>query len=76
YKSDLRYLKLWCQYARMVDPLAVFHDLMQNDIGERFALLYEDYAKALDAAGRQQDADRIYRRGIKRNARPVERLKK
>ncbi|KAF7986492.1 hypothetical protein HWV62_31301 [Athelia sp. TMB] len=77
YKSDLRYLKLWCQYAQLVEaPLAVFATLMESDIGGRFALLYEDYAKALEAEGRHQDADRIYRRGIKRNARPVERLKK
>lgn len=53
YKSDLRYLKLWCQYARHVDsPVAVFALLVENDIGARFAMLYEEYAKALEAEGR------------------------
>jgi checkpoint serine/threonine-protein kinase len=53
YKGDLRYLKLWCQYARQVDkPASVYAFLIANDIGNGYALLYEEYAKALEAGGR------------------------
>jgi len=53
YKGDLRYLKLWCQYARHVEkPASVYALLAANDIGSGYALLYEEYAKALEADGR------------------------
>jgi checkpoint serine/threonine-protein kinase len=53
YKGDLRYLKLWCQYAHNVDkPTSVYAFLAANDIGKGYALLYEEYSKALEADGR------------------------
>ena len=53
YKGDLRYLKLWCQYARQVEkPASVYAFLASKDIGSGYALLYEEYAKALEADGR------------------------
>jgi checkpoint serine/threonine-protein kinase len=52
YKGDLRYLKLWCHYARKVEkPISVYAFLVANDIGNGYALLYEEYAKALEADG-------------------------
>lgn len=52
YKCDNRYLKLWLQYAALVDhPLKIFAYLYQNDIGTTLALFYEEYCNALEAAG-------------------------
>ncbi|KAF5359438.1 hypothetical protein D9756_003475 [Leucocoprinus leucothites] len=78
YKTDLRYLKLWTLYAKHCErhgALSIYKYLMTNDIGVSYSLLYEEYANALELAGRKQDADVIYRRGIKKQVRPLERLK-
>ncbi|EEB88013.1 hypothetical protein MPER_14404, partial [Moniliophthora perniciosa FA553] len=69
YKSDLRYLKLWTLRARKVDvggALSLYSHLLKNDIGTSYSLLYEEYAQLLEAKNR----------GIQRQARPTERLKK
>ncbi|ESK94624.1 bub protein kinase [Moniliophthora roreri MCA 2997] len=79
YKSDLRYLKLWTLRARKVDvggALSLYSHLLKNDIGTSYSLLYEEYAQLLEAKNRIKDADVVYRKGIKRQARPTERLKK
>jgi checkpoint serine/threonine-protein kinase len=49
YKSDLRYLKLWALYARHVNkPARVYQSLVADNIGTSYALLYEEYANALE----------------------------
>ncbi|KAF5391542.1 hypothetical protein D9757_002349 [Collybiopsis confluens] len=78
YKHDLRYLKLWTLYANRVSQrsaIGIYSQLWKNGYGLTYSLLYEEYATALEAAGRTEDADQIYRIGIQRQARPVERLK-
>ncbi|PBK75636.1 hypothetical protein ARMSODRAFT_1079846 [Armillaria solidipes] len=78
YKNDLRYLKLWTQYARTMDrsaAVAAYASLMKNQIGISYSVLYEEYAKLLEAEGRLSDAEHVFRSGIKRQVRPVERLK-
>lgn len=53
YKGDLRYLKLWCQYARVVEkPATVYGFLAANGIGTGYAMLYEEYAKCAEHDGR------------------------
>ncbi len=53
YKSDLRYLKLWTLYASLVDkPSVVYKFILTNGIGTVYALLFEDYALALERDGR------------------------
>ncbi len=55
YKNDLRYLKLWTQYARTMDrsaAVAAYASLMKNQIGITYSVLYEEYAKLLEAEGR------------------------
>jgi Mad3/BUB1 homology region 1 len=53
YKSDLRYLKLWTLYASLVDkPSMVYKFILTNGIGTVYALLFEDYALALERDGR------------------------
>ncbi|KAG6908339.1 hypothetical protein DXG01_005250 [Tephrocybe rancida] len=79
YKTDLRYLKLWTLYAGQVDrPVAIdiYANLLANEIGTSFSILYEGYAALLEVDGRRQDAEVIYRQGVRRQARPIERLKK
>ncbi|KNZ81901.1 Checkpoint serine/threonine-protein kinase bub1 [Termitomyces sp. J132] len=79
YKTDLRYLKLWTLYAGQVDranAIDIYANLLASEIGTSFALLYEGYAALLEIEGRHKDAEVIYRQGIRRQARPLERLKK
>ncbi|KAG6820948.1 hypothetical protein H0H93_009184 [Arthromyces matolae] len=79
YKTDIRYLKLWTLYAGQVDrasAIDIYANLLANEIGTSFSLLYEGYASLLEAEGRQKDVEVIYRQGIRRQARPFERLKK
>ncbi|KAH0833308.1 Mad3/BUB1 homology region 1-domain-containing protein [Lanmaoa asiatica] len=77
YSGDLRYLKLWCTYAKMVEkPTLVYAYLVKKEIGCVYGLLWEEYALALEKEGRRTDADRVFRTGITRSARPIERLKK
>ncbi|KAI0091302.1 Mad3/BUB1 homology region 1-domain-containing protein [Irpex rosettiformis] len=81
YQGDRRYLKLWLTYAQYVDndvegPAAeIYKHLIRNNIGTAYAQLYEDYATSLERFDRRQDADKVYRHGIQKRARPVERLK-
>ncbi|KAG5638771.1 hypothetical protein H0H81_010192 [Sphagnurus paluster] len=78
YKTDLRYLKLWAMYATLHErpgAIAIYGHLLATGIGTSFSLLYEKYAVLLEADGKLEDADVLYRQGIRLQARPVERLK-
>ncbi|KAJ7494723.1 hypothetical protein B0H11DRAFT_1802225 [Mycena galericulata] len=78
YKTDLRYLKLWLLYVReleRVDGIATFAYLLANGIGASYSILYEEYANILELDGRNTEAETVYRKGIKRQVRPLERLK-
>jgi len=53
YKGDLRYLKLWSAYAKQVErPTIIYSYLVKHEIGCVYALLYEEYAGALEKEGR------------------------
>lgn len=53
WRQDLRYLKLWVLYANYVEkPAIIFKFCMVNEIGTSHAVLYEEYAVALERAGR------------------------
>ena len=53
YSGDLRYLKLWCTYAKMVEkPALVYAYLVKKEIGCVYGLLWEEYALALEKEGR------------------------
>ncbi|KJA14717.1 hypothetical protein HYPSUDRAFT_208497 [Hypholoma sublateritium FD-334 SS-4] len=78
YKNDLRYLKIWALHARQLDKpsaMAAYAYLVEKGIGTSYSAMYEDYANLLEGNGRRQEADVIYRKGIKKGARPVSRLK-
>jgi checkpoint serine/threonine-protein kinase len=45
YKNDLRYLKIWIEYAQWVEePLDIFLYLRKHGIGQASALYYLEYA--------------------------------
>ena len=76
YKNDPRYLKLWLHYIRWFSdaPRETFAYLSRHNIGEGLALFYEEFSVWLESAGRWNQAEEVYKLGIEREARPVERL--
>lgn len=76
YKNDPRYLRLWLHYIRLFSdaPRETFAFLARHHIGESLALFYEEFAAWLESAGRWTQADEVYRLGVDREARPMERL--
>ncbi|KAI8965895.1 Mad3/BUB1 homology region 1-domain-containing protein [Daldinia sp. FL1419] len=76
YKNDPRYLKLWLHYIRFFSdsPRETYVFLSRHSIGEGLALFYEEYAAWLESAGRWAQAEEVYKLGIEREARPVQRL--
>ena len=76
YKNDPRYLKIWLHYIRLFSdaPREVFVFLARHEIGETLALYYEEFAAWLEHAGRWKQAEEIYKMGLEREARPMERL--
>jgi hypothetical protein len=53
FRQDARYLKLWAQYAALVErPELVWRFLLANDLGTAHATLYETFAGVLERAGR------------------------
>ncbi|KAI9761686.1 MAG: hypothetical protein M4579_000920 [Chaenotheca gracillima] len=76
YKNDPRYLKLWLHYIRLFSdsPRETFAFLSRHNVGEGLALFYEEFAAWLETAGRWTQAEEVYKLGIQRDARPIERL--
>ncbi|KAI9803817.1 MAG: hypothetical protein M1825_001697 [Sarcosagium campestre] len=76
YRNDPRYLKLWLHYIRLFSdaPRETFAFLARHNIGETLALFYEEFAAWLETTDRWAQADEVYRLGVDRQARPVERL--
>lgn len=76
YKNDPRYLKLWLHYIRLFSdaPRETFAFLARHGIAQQLALFYEEFAAWLENAGRWTQAEEVYKLGVEREARPVERL--
>lgn len=76
YRNDPRYLKLWLHYIHFFSdsPRETYIFLSRHSIGEGLALFYEEYAAWLEGAGRWSQAEEVYKLGIEREARPVQRL--
>ncbi|KAI6168411.1 Mad3/BUB1 homology region 1-domain-containing protein [Pisolithus thermaeus] len=75
WKGELKYLRLWLLYGTFVEkPILIFKFLLANDIGTSHAVLYEEYAAALERAGRRNEADAIFLLGIARQAEPLDHL--
>ncbi|KAG8216717.1 Mad3/BUB1 homology region 1-domain-containing protein [Butyriboletus roseoflavus] len=75
WRGELKYLKLWVLYASFVEKQAmIYRFLLANDIGTNHAILYEEYAAALERQGRRSDADSVFLLGIARQAQPIDHL--
>lgn len=76
YKDDSRYLRIWLQYIHLFSdaPRETFVFLARNGVGESLALYYEEFAAWLEHAGRWAQAEEVYKVGLEKDARPVERL--
>ncbi|KAF5455567.1 hypothetical protein F2P56_025128 [Juglans regia] len=76
YKDDLRYLKVWLEYAEnCVDAEIIYNFLDANEIGKSHAVYYISYAWHMELKNKLKLANEIYDLGISRNAQPVEKLK-
>lgn len=76
YKDDLRYLKVWLEYAdNCLDAEVVYNFLEANNIGQTHSSFFISYALHMEAKDKMRTANEIFNRGLSRNAQPVEKLK-
>ncbi|XP_031270267.1 mitotic spindle checkpoint protein BUBR1 [Pistacia vera] len=76
YKDDLRYLKVWLEYAEnCVDAEVIFSFLDANDIGKTHSAYYIAYALHMESKSKMKAANDLFSLGISRNAQPTEKLK-
>ncbi|XP_074276100.1 mitotic checkpoint serine/threonine-protein kinase BUB1 [Silene latifolia] len=77
YQNDDRFLKVWFLHMDAVDDFnTVFREMDNSKICATNSMLYQTCALILEVRGQWNDAHRIYRLGISRNAEPIEELKK
>ncbi|CAH8389353.1 unnamed protein product [Eruca vesicaria subsp. sativa] len=75
YKDDLRYLKVWLEYAEhCADAEVIYKFLEVNEIGKTHALYYIAYALHMEFKSKVKTANEIFNLGISRNAKPIEKL--
>lgn len=76
YKNDLRYLKVWLEYAGYCDDAEIVYSFLDtNQIGETHSIFYISYATHLESKNKIKTANDLYGCGIARNAEPIEKLK-
>ncbi|KAA8514738.1 hypothetical protein F0562_017917 [Nyssa sinensis] len=76
YKDDLRYLKVWLEYAEnCVDAEVIYNFLDANKIGQTHSIFFIAYALHMESKNKIKTANDIFDRGIARNAQPIEKLK-
>ncbi|GFP87186.1 mitotic spindle checkpoint protein bubr1 [Phtheirospermum japonicum] len=75
YKDDLRYLKVWLEYAEnCVDAEVIYNFLEANKIGVTHASFYISYALHMEHKNKNKTANEIFNRGLSMKAQPVEKL--
>ncbi|KAL1740580.1 Mad3/BUB1 homology region 1-domain-containing protein, partial [Schizophyllum fasciatum] len=77
-KVDMRYVKFWRTYARLqprAQAITTYETMMTHGIGTVFSPVYQEAAMLYEQDGRLDDADTLYRKGIKRQARPLDWLR-
>ncbi|XP_038994428.1 mitotic spindle checkpoint protein BUBR1-like isoform X1 [Hibiscus syriacus] len=76
YKDDLRYLKIWLEYAEHCSDAEVIYSFLDaNDIGKTHSAFYIAYALHMESKSKMKAANDILNRGISSNAQPIEKLK-
>ena len=77
YADDVRYLRIWIQYADLVrDPEQIFDYLYDRHIGQNYALFWEAWASVLEVKRKYSSADKAYERGLLLKAKPLDRLQR
>ncbi|XP_008811842.1 mitotic spindle checkpoint protein BUBR1 [Phoenix dactylifera] len=75
YKDDLRYLKVWMEYAEnCADAEVIYSFLEANQIGQSHSIYYSSYALHMESKNKLRKADEIFNLGISRKAKPLEKL--
>ncbi|KAK8647326.1 hypothetical protein V6N13_121070 [Hibiscus sabdariffa] len=76
YKDDLRYLKIWLEYAEHCSDAEVIYSFLDaNDIGKTHSAFYIAYALHMESKSKMKTANDILNLGISSNAQPVEKLR-
>ncbi|KAI7904054.1 kinase-like domain-containing protein [Cokeromyces recurvatus] len=77
YKNSPRYLKLWLTYIFYLKPTFIFpvlFGLIENQIGDKLATLYEAIAYQLLKEKNYHQVEATLILGLKRKAQPIKRL--
>ncbi|XP_040377148.1 mitotic spindle checkpoint protein BUBR1 isoform X2 [Oryza brachyantha] len=75
YKDDLRYLKVWLEYAgNCADSEVIFRFLEANQIGQSHSIYYLSFASVMESKNKLKIANEVFNLGIARKAKPVEKL--
>ncbi|KAL8172352.1 hypothetical protein V2J09_024156, partial [Rumex salicifolius] len=75
YKDDIRFLKVWLEYAENCDDAEVIYKFLDsNGIGQTHSAFYIAYALQMEAKHRVKTADEMFNRGLSINAHPREKL--
>ncbi|KAG0532148.1 hypothetical protein BDA96_04G083800 [Sorghum bicolor] len=75
YKDDLRFLKVWLEYAgNCADAEVIYRFLEANQIGQGHAIYYMAYASLMESKNKLRKAKEIFDLGIARKAKPMEKL--
>jgi hypothetical protein len=78
YTNSKRYVKLWIERAVMHDALAleIFQHMRTKNIGGDLAIFWSGYALVAERGRNFRLADRVFKEGIARGAKPIDTLKK
>ncbi|KAL8487141.1 hypothetical protein ACS0TY_023250 [Phlomoides rotata] len=75
YKDDLRYLKIWLEYAEnCADAEVIYNFLEANRIGVTHASFYISFALHMEKKNKNKTANEIFNRGLSMKAQPAETL--
>ncbi|KAL5707326.1 non-specific serine/threonine protein kinase [Ranunculus cassubicifolius] len=75
YKDDLRYLKVWLEYAENCSDAEVIYSFLDaNGIGKTHSIYYITYALHMEAKNKLKNANDIFNLGLAREAQPIKKL--
>ncbi|PIA26281.1 hypothetical protein AQUCO_09500031v1 [Aquilegia coerulea] len=75
YKNDLRYLKVWLEYAESCTDAEVIYSFLEaNGIGKTHSVYYITYALHMESKNKLKNANDIYNLGLAREAQPMKKL--
>jgi hypothetical protein len=77
YANDVRFIRLCCQYAEKTErPNEIFKYLYQQKIGAETAIFWIAWGFVAEKREEWKFANDIYSKGIRKRAKPVEKLNK